>query len=55
MRCLYNHVKQIEYYMKVKTITIRDDQEVWLKDSDRNLSRMTQRKIDEEMHKDGAL
>lgn len=33
--------------MKTKTITITDEQEEWLKETDLNLSRFVQRKLDE--------
>jgi len=37
--------------MKRKNITIREDQEAWLKKKHINLSRFVQAKIDEEMKK----
>lgn len=37
--------------MAVKTISIRDDQEAWLIQNDKSLSKLVQRKIDEEMAK----
>ena len=38
--------------MTVKTISIRDDQNEWLNRNDKSLSKLVQRKIDEEMKKD---
>lgn len=41
--------------MTVKTISIRDDQNEWLNMNDKSLSKLVQRKIDEEMKKNGIL
>ena len=38
--------------MAVKTISIRDDQDDWLTQNDKSLSKLVQRKIDDEMRKD---
>ena len=35
--------------MLIKSISIRDDQQDWIKRNDKNLSKFVQRKIDEEM------
>ena len=48
-RNLYNHAKQVEYIMKVKTITIGDEHEDWLHDNSVSLSRFVQKCIDEKM------
>lgn len=37
--------------MRIKTISIRDDQEAWIQEESLNLSRFVQRKLDERMAK----
>lgn len=37
--------------MKTKTITIFDEQEVWIDENDINLSRFVQKRINEKMNK----
>lgn len=37
-----------------KQITIKPDQNEWLKSNDKSLSKYVQRKIDEDMKKDGS-
>lgn len=41
--------------MTAKNVSIRDDQNDWLTQNDKSLSKYVQRKIDEDMKKDGAI
>jgi hypothetical protein len=52
---VYISLKPIIYVMTVRTISIRDDQQEWLTKNDKSLSKLVQRKIDEEMRRDGSL
>ncbi len=50
---LYNKISKVSVIMKTKTITIREEQEEWLKENHINLSSLVREKIDEEMKDEG--
>lgn len=41
--------------MIIKSISIREDQSVWIKDNDKQLSQMVRRMLDKEMEKNGSV